>query len=279
MVQKVLTTLWIDMSTDEGTWVDLTNCLSYFDGCNTCMVSGGVIGWCTKMFCETPAEPQCLEYERTGMDLSGCISYFDGCNNCSVENGRPSACTLMYCETPSEPKCNEYASGSNMTGDMISAEAKANLSAFSNPELGISFSYPSNRWTITQETESNNWSKYLIGLLKNWNMFFVFHNGGTPLARWSFWWDAAQSINNSAYISNFCADKTNCTLHTNNNRIPYVKYYYEAGVMWSDQTKSTLSYYLFNPNSSFHGIILSNDRIPEVSETDLDTIVQSIQFN
>lgn len=80
------------------------------------MVSGGVIGGCTKMFCETPAEPQCLEYIWTGMDLSGCISYFDGCNNCSVENGRPRACTEMYCEIPSEPKCNEYATGSELTG-------------------------------------------------------------------------------------------------------------------------------------------------------------------
>ncbi len=62
------------------------------------------------------AEPQCLEYARTGMDLTNCISYFDGCNNCTVENGRPSACTLMYCETPSEPKCNEYASGAENTG-------------------------------------------------------------------------------------------------------------------------------------------------------------------
>ena len=103
------------MTADETETMDLTNCLSYFDGCNTCMVSGGIIGGCTKMFCQTPAEPQCLEYVWTGMDLSGCVSYFDGCNNCSVENGRPSACTEMYCETPAEPKCNEYASGSEMT--------------------------------------------------------------------------------------------------------------------------------------------------------------------
>ena len=97
------------MTADETEIMDLTNCLSYFDGCNTCMVSGGIIGGCTKMFCQEPAEPQCLEYVWTGMDLSGCVSYFDGCNNCSVENGRPSTCTEMYCETPSEPKCIEYA--------------------------------------------------------------------------------------------------------------------------------------------------------------------------
>lgn len=115
--QKILTTLWIDIVTvEQWTGIDLTNCLSYYDGCNTCMVSWWIIEWCTKMFCETPAEPQCLEYAYTGIDLSGCISYFDGCNNCSVENGKPSACTEMYCETPAEPKCNEYATGSESTG-------------------------------------------------------------------------------------------------------------------------------------------------------------------
>ncbi len=116
--QKILTTLWIDTTIDSKQKAIDPNCTSYFDGCNTCMVSGGIIGGCTKMYCETPAEPQCLEYVWTGMDLSGCISYFDGCNNCSVENGRPSACTLMYCETPAEPKCNEYASGSENNGSV-----------------------------------------------------------------------------------------------------------------------------------------------------------------
>ena len=99
--------------------VDLTDCISYFDGCNTCMVSGGVIEWCTKMICEEQGEPQCLEYEWTGMDLTNCISYFDGCNNCTVENGRPSACTLMYCETLAEPKCNEYATGDVVLEDEL----------------------------------------------------------------------------------------------------------------------------------------------------------------
>jgi len=111
--------------------VNLTGCISYFDGCNTCSVVSGQVQACTEMFCETPATPQCLEYERTGMDLSGCISYFDGCNNCTVENGRPSACTLMYCETPAEPKCNEYATGNEMTGNQMTG----NLSTFSDPEI------------------------------------------------------------------------------------------------------------------------------------------------
>jgi putative hemolysin len=118
--QKVFTTIGLDinqhpglfnLSDDLGTGEDLTNCTSYFDGCNTCMVSGGVIGGCTKMLCKNPTQPTCLAYKNTGIDLTNCVSYFDGCNTCSVKDGKPDACTLMYCETPGEPKCNEYASG------------------------------------------------------------------------------------------------------------------------------------------------------------------------
>lgn len=107
--QKILSTIGMTSSTTSG--VDITNCTSYFDGCNNCSVQSGVIGGCTRMFCETPTEPKCLEYANTGIDLTNCVSYFDGCNNCTVENGKPSACTLMYCETPSAPKCNQYTTG------------------------------------------------------------------------------------------------------------------------------------------------------------------------
>ncbi len=107
--ENILTTLGIDMSTSETEKIDLTHCISYFDGCNTCMVENGIIAGCTRMFCEEPGEPQCLEYEWTGMDLTDCISYFDGCNNCIVEDGRPTGCTRMFCETYEEPKCTEYA--------------------------------------------------------------------------------------------------------------------------------------------------------------------------
>jgi len=109
--QKILTTIGIDMSSNGKQKAIDPNCISYFDGCNTCMVSGGIIDGCTKIYCETPTEPSCIEYANTWIDLTNCISYFDGCNNCSVKDGKPDACTLMYCETPGQPKCNEYATG------------------------------------------------------------------------------------------------------------------------------------------------------------------------
>ncbi|HMS91287.1 MAG TPA: DUF333 domain-containing protein [Candidatus Absconditabacterales bacterium] len=121
--QQVLKTLGINIPNTDTLPIDLNNCSSYFDGCNTCMVQSGQIGGCTKMFCETPSEPKCLEYVYTGIDLTNCISYFDGCNNCTVENGKPSACTLMYCETPGEPKCNEYATGTTTRLDLSKCES------------------------------------------------------------------------------------------------------------------------------------------------------------
>ena len=44
------------------TGIDLTNCVSYFDGCNHCSVKDGKADACTMMYCETPSEPKCLQY-------------------------------------------------------------------------------------------------------------------------------------------------------------------------------------------------------------------------
>jgi hypothetical protein len=54
----------------QTTGIDLTNCISYFDGCNNCSVKDGKVDACILMFCETPSEPKCLEYATTGSDLN-----------------------------------------------------------------------------------------------------------------------------------------------------------------------------------------------------------------
>ncbi len=46
----------------QTTGIDLTNCVSYFDGCNNCSVKDGKADACTLMYCETPSAPKCLEY-------------------------------------------------------------------------------------------------------------------------------------------------------------------------------------------------------------------------
>ena len=108
--QKVFTTLGIDLpiASTTSTGIDLSNCTSYFDGCNTCFVQGGQIGGCTRMYCETPAEPKCLEYVQTGIDiLSG--------------------------------------NTETITGGIVTSIIPANMTVFSDLELNISFYYP-NTW-------------------------------------------------------------------------------------------------------------------------------------
>ena len=63
IVQKIFTTVWISTTTPKPwTGIDLTNCTSYFDGCNNCSVKDGKPDACTLMYCETPGTPKCTQY-------------------------------------------------------------------------------------------------------------------------------------------------------------------------------------------------------------------------
>ncbi|MEI8091208.1 MAG: hypothetical protein WCG98_02975 [bacterium] len=53
----------------------MTNCVSYFDGCNNCSVKDGKADACTLMYCEKPSEPKCLQ-EKTGENIVSAIEDF-----------------------------------------------------------------------------------------------------------------------------------------------------------------------------------------------------------
>ncbi len=42
------------------------DCVSWYDGCNTCMSHNGVLGACTRMMCFTEDTPRCLQYDSSG---------------------------------------------------------------------------------------------------------------------------------------------------------------------------------------------------------------------
>ena len=111
LAQKILPTLGIHIETLAT--IDLTNCVHYFDGCNTCSVVSWTIDECTMRYCEEPRQPSCLEYAEP--DLTNCTSYFDGCNNCSVSGGMIGWCTKKYCEVLEEPKCLAYIPSNDLT--------------------------------------------------------------------------------------------------------------------------------------------------------------------
>ncbi len=91
-------------------FADLTNCESYFDGCNTCMVANSTVMGCTMMACDEGAtkDAKCLKYKIP----ENCVSWFDGCNTCAISADSPvQACTAKFCseEDMQEPKCLEFA--------------------------------------------------------------------------------------------------------------------------------------------------------------------------
>jgi len=47
------------------------NCVTWYDGCNTCYVSNGIIGGCTRMMCFREDAPHCASYATTSGGLSG----------------------------------------------------------------------------------------------------------------------------------------------------------------------------------------------------------------
>jgi len=47
--------------TDTSNTIPL-DCVSWYDGCNTCSVSNGSVELCTMMYCYSPQSPACLAY-------------------------------------------------------------------------------------------------------------------------------------------------------------------------------------------------------------------------
>ena len=43
-----------------------TGCSSWFDGCNTCLVTDGVLRGCSRLMCFTENNPHCLSFDRSG---------------------------------------------------------------------------------------------------------------------------------------------------------------------------------------------------------------------
>lgn len=134
----------MDADTDGGAQTKIASkvaipegCISWFDGCNTCMVKDGVIGGCTKMACkiqiseaacrafapgfgqsavttdavseEAPAPDTMPETKRDASAEvpANCQIWFDGCNSCVVMRGKLRGCTSKVCTTQSTPSCTK----------------------------------------------------------------------------------------------------------------------------------------------------------------------------
>ena len=96
---------------DEG-------CSTWFDGCNTCILSDNNQIGCSEKMCYEKGEAYCMDIKESTQIPKNCVTWYDGCNTCSTNNGLLQGCTMMYCFTNNEPYCQVFTAGKLNIGDI-----------------------------------------------------------------------------------------------------------------------------------------------------------------
>jgi hypothetical protein len=76
-----------------------SNCISWNDGCNTCMVSNGQLGGCTMMMCFSSGTPHCLRYSTTNTQSQ--LTLGDVCYRFCEDGSESSISRINDCPTGS----------------------------------------------------------------------------------------------------------------------------------------------------------------------------------
>lgn len=156
---------------------------------------------------------------------------------------------------------------------------------YKNDRLKLTFSYPKDMGPITEDELPPDGH---VTLRLSGDIFLAADSGERDGDRGSYWGDYASFLNNQSTITNFCNEPftfpdriKNCNVLQNQNGISYAKTQEEICTEGGCSGIAT-SYYIYNPNSEFRGIVISSDRlrdnsIPQLDEK-LDEIVKSINF-
>ena len=112
------------------------DCMTWFDGCNTCKCENGTKTMCTRKWCARYEQAKCMDedepedkyncntrevwtaekkkwcctYKKLGCAPRiqcprDCSSWYDGCNTCTCKDGFLGACTERFCFRKTDPKC------------------------------------------------------------------------------------------------------------------------------------------------------------------------------
>jgi hypothetical protein len=184
--QNILTTLGIQTAVpQELTWetttgIDLTNCTSYFDGCNNCSVKDGKPDACTLMYCETPAEPKCLQYATGAESSTGYEFTFGSLNNVTVKyDGNTKVLDRLTSQGSYSGRCDE-----NQTLQQVQNDVNTLLAGFSSDDVVSYYTITDNNypdffgWDILQiQIVPNKFNMSLEDLQSFWERYSC---GGVP---------------------------------------------------------------------------------------------------
>lgn len=166
------------------------------------------------------------------------------------------------------------------------------LTTYTDEVVGIQFSYPSEWGVVTVNDEKGscdssytdddcNFRTYLFSDLGEASVFMVAETSGhhlNPVGRDAFWGDQAGSVGKT-YATD-CEKDQSCSLVENSNGLVLSKYDSDpmtaGGIGYIPER-----YYLYNPNSEYYGIILSDSRIKSEEITPeffKQTVIDSLTF-
>ena len=157
------------------------------------------------------------------------------------------------------------------------------LQTYNNDELKISFNYPNEWGQLVQKDEPDH-----IALQVNNRIFLGTDNGEDSLGRGGYWGDPANLIVNQEYINNFCNDKSDCEIKTNQQGITFARNIEKEYSTFGSDPVEAVFYYLFNPKSEYRGVIISgvnldNDNILvgeniQFDESDMELLIDGLNF-
>ena len=183
-----------------------------------------------------------------------------------------------------ETEVSEYEDGID-----AKVEYLTNFPEYKNDKIDVTFNYPK-EWGDITATESDD--GHGEGVVANTminasavnagNGNFMYAVAKEPNSdRGGFWGDDAVQIKDQQYIDTYCIDKENCTVSTNPNGVKYAKH--TTTVDSEGFTKENVDvYYIHNPSSDFHGIMLYSAWLEEAgvenAKEELAELVNTLAF-
>jgi len=175
------------------------------------------------------------------------------------------------------------------------AEYLTKYSEYVDETIGISFFYPKSWGNIVIDDEqipgeegiANRLLMLSTGVIDEKPDSYIFLHAatGTGIGRGGYWGDNAMEITNLDYINSYCNEKENCTTSTNKNGITIAKYNNpEVLHTPGSDPVSYIQYFIYNPNTDLHGIMISGvnldynmTNIPDIGEG-LEEVADTLKF-
>lgn len=163
--------------------------------------------------------------------------------------------------TPTNTNTNTSAL---LNANSATSTTSTNVTTFQNEELALIFDYPTSWGNITIHDDaaapSGTNMKWLAGSVGSGDHTFLAADDPSNASegRGGTWFDTVDQINTYEDVTGFCTGKQECEIiQTKENDITVARYNTQMSGFFGEAYPKTYTYYLYNPNSAFSGILIS----------------------